>query len=65
MSNPHSVTEMVFKGLSDNLQAAIDTGNEPWARVILGAAVDSTITKVHYAELRQDFETAFGDLEDE
>lgn len=65
MNQPRQVSEIVFKGLSDNLQAAIDTGNEPWARVILGAAVDATIDKVQYAELRQDFETAFGDLEEE
>ena len=56
-----NIPEMVFKGLSDNLQAAIDTGNEPWARTILGVSLDATITKVHWEELRQDFETAFGD----
>ncbi|QIN95097.1 hypothetical protein A2_00250 [Pseudomonas phage BIM BV-45] len=65
MSNPRMVSEIVFKGLSDNLQAAIDTQNEPWARVLMKAAIDATIDKVQYAELRQDFETAFGDLEDE
>jgi hypothetical protein len=54
---------MVFKGLSDNLQAAIDTGNEPWARALLGVALDATITKTHWHELRQDFETAFREYE--
>lgn len=57
------IPEMVFKGLSDNLQAAIDTGNEPWARAVVTSAIDATITKVHWQELRQDFETAFGDYE--
>lgn len=65
MSNPRMVSEIVFKGLSDNLQAAIDTQNEPWARVLMKASLDATIDKVQYQELRQDFETAFGDLEDE
>lgn len=60
--NRPAVTEMVFRSLSNDLQAAIDTGNEDWARLVLQHALDATITKVHYDELRQDFETAFGDL---
>lgn len=63
MLAPHDVAEMVFKGLSDDMQASIDTGNEPRARALLGVAIDATITKVHWQELRQDFETAFGDYE--
>jgi hypothetical protein len=59
----HQVTEIVFKGLSDNLQAAIDTGNQPWAETIVRAAIGALITKVHWEELRQDYETAFGDFE--
>lgn len=60
--NRPAVTEQVFRSLSNDLQAAIDTGNEPWARLILANSLDATITKTHYDELRQDFETAFGDL---
>lgn len=63
MLAPHDVCEMVFKGLSDDMQASIDTGNEPRARALLSVALDATITKVHWQELRQDFETAFGDYE--
>lgn len=57
----HSVTEMVYKGLSDNLQAAIDTGNKEWANALLTAALQATITDSQWQELRQDYETAFGD----
>lgn len=62
MITNNQVQALVFKGLSDNLQAAIDTGNEPWARVLVTSAIDANIDKVQWQELRQDFETAFGDF---
>jgi hypothetical protein len=61
MNSTQGVTGMVFKALSDNLQAAIDTGNESWARTLVTTAQGATITTAHWHELRQDFETAFGD----
>lgn len=60
--NRPAITEMVYKSLSNELHSAIDTGNEDWARLVLAHSLDATITKTQYEELRQDFETAFGDL---
>lgn len=56
------ITDAVFKGLSNELQACIDTQNEGHARHVMALALDATITKTMYEELRQDFETAFGEL---
>ncbi len=60
--NRPAVTEMVYKSLSNELHSAIDTGNEDWARLVMTHSLDATINKTQYDELRQDFETAFGDL---
>lgn len=54
------VKEQVYRGLSNNLQAAIDTGNIDAGVALLEAAKLTSIDAVQYDELRQDFETAFG-----
>jgi len=55
-------SDQVFDGISDSLQAALDTGNVPLARALVQAARD-VIPDTQWQELRQDFETAFGDYE--
>ncbi len=57
--NQPIISDIVFKALSDNLHAAIDTGNREWADAILIAAEDATITKLQLAELERDHREAF------
>lgn len=54
-----SVQDAVFRGLSDNLQACIDTGNRTAAHALLVAASVANIRYEQQAELQVDFDQAF------
>src|SRR5690554_62629 len=53
---------LMFKQLSNNMQAAIDTGNTEWAVGTYGEAKDAWLAKAithdEFAEIRADFQEA-------
>lgn len=60
----HLVTESVFRGLSDAMQVAIDTGNKEEGYALLSSARLATITTDHLRELTEDFNVAFEECEE-
>jgi hypothetical protein len=62
-----TVMHVVYRGLSNNLHACIDTGNPEEAAHVVACAKDALqnrqITMQQRADLQADFDTAFPDYQ--